>query len=54
MDNPYIGILDFLVIPAILFLGLALIPIGIFLSPAAALFRIARTHGAGWGFFSLS
>jgi len=32
VDNPYIGILIFLIIPAILFLGLALIPVGIFLS----------------------
>jgi nitrate/TMAO reductase-like tetraheme cytochrome c subunit len=31
-DNPYIGILIFLIIPAILFLGLALIPIGVTLS----------------------
>jgi nitrate/TMAO reductase-like tetraheme cytochrome c subunit len=32
VDNPYIGILIFLIIPAILFLGLALIPAGIFLA----------------------
>jgi nitrate/TMAO reductase-like tetraheme cytochrome c subunit len=32
VSNPYIGILIFMVIPAILFLGLALIPIGIFLA----------------------
>jgi nitrate/TMAO reductase-like tetraheme cytochrome c subunit len=32
VSNPYIGILIFIVIPAILFLGLALIPIGIFLA----------------------
>ena len=31
-SNPYIGILIFLIIPAVLFLGLALIPIGIFLA----------------------
>ena len=32
VDNPYIGIVIFLIIPAILFLGLALIPVGIFLA----------------------
>src|SRR5881628_989074 len=32
IDNPYIGILVFLIIPAFLFLGLALIPVGIFLA----------------------
>jgi hypothetical protein len=32
VDNPYIGILFFLIIPAILILGLALIPVGVFLS----------------------
>jgi nitrate/TMAO reductase-like tetraheme cytochrome c subunit len=32
VTNPYIGILIFMVIPTILFLGLALIPIGIFLA----------------------
>ena len=31
-DNPYIGILAFLIIPAVLFLGLALIPIGVLLA----------------------
>jgi nitrate/TMAO reductase-like tetraheme cytochrome c subunit len=31
-DNPYIGILIFLIIPAVLFLGLALIPIGVILA----------------------
>ena len=31
-DNPYIGIVVFLVIPALLFAGLAMIPIGIVLS----------------------
>jgi nitrate/TMAO reductase-like tetraheme cytochrome c subunit len=31
-DNPYVGIVAFLIIPVIFFLGLGLIPIGIFLS----------------------
>jgi hypothetical protein len=31
VDNPYIGILVFLVLPAIFFAGLALIPIGVYL-----------------------
>ena len=32
VDNPYMGIVVFLVLPAIFFTGLALIPIGIYLS----------------------
>jgi nitrate/TMAO reductase-like tetraheme cytochrome c subunit len=32
VDNPYVGIVVFLIIPAIFFSGLALIPIGIYLS----------------------
>ena len=32
VDNPYVGILVFLVIPAIFFAGLLLIPIGVYLS----------------------
>ena len=32
VDNPYVGIVVFLVLPAIFFAGLALIPIGIYLS----------------------
>src|SRR3954462_4185978 len=31
-DNPYVGILAFLIIPVLFFAGLALIPIGIFLA----------------------
>jgi len=31
VDNPYIGIVFFLILPAIFFLGLALVPIGIYL-----------------------
>src|SRR6185312_15655684 len=31
-DNPYVGIIVFLILPVILFTGLALIPIGIYLS----------------------
>src|SRR5581483_2329547 len=31
-DNPYVGIIAFLIIPAVFFVGLALIPIGIFLA----------------------
>jgi len=32
VDNPYIGILVFLVLPTVFFSGLALIPIGVYLS----------------------
>jgi hypothetical protein len=32
VDNPYVGILVFLVLPAIFFTGLALVPIGVYLS----------------------
>jgi len=32
VDNPYIGIVVFLILPIVLFAGLALIPIGVFLS----------------------
>ena len=32
VDNPYVGIVVFLVIPAIFFTGLALVPIGVYLS----------------------
>src|SRR5207253_737342 len=32
VSHPYIGILIFLIIPALLFLGLALIPVGVFLA----------------------
>ena len=32
VDNPYVGIVVFLVLPAIFFTGLALVPIGIYLS----------------------
>jgi len=32
VDNPYVGILVFLVIPALFFTGLALVPIGVYLS----------------------
>src|SRR6476646_8284216 len=32
VDNPYVGILVFLVIPAIFFAGLLLIPVGVYLS----------------------
>ena len=32
VDNPYVGILVFLILPAIFFTGLALIPIGVYLS----------------------
>ncbi len=50
VSNPYIGILIFIVIPAILFLGLGLIPIGIFLARrqiAAGLSGI-RDRKAAW------
>ena len=32
VDNPYIGILAFVVLPFVFFLGLALVPIGVFLA----------------------
>ena len=32
VDNPYVGIVVFLVLPAIFFTGLLLIPIGVYLS----------------------
>lgn len=32
VDNPYVGILVFFVLPAIFFTGLALVPIGVYLS----------------------
>jgi hypothetical protein len=32
VDNPYVGIVVFLVLPAIFFVGLALVPIGVYLS----------------------
>ena len=32
VDNPYVGILVFLILPAIFFTGLALVPIGVYLS----------------------
>src|SRR5215469_14309875 len=31
-DNPYVGIVVFLILPIVFFLGLALIPIGVYLS----------------------
>jgi hypothetical protein len=32
VDNPYVGIIIFLILPIVFFIGLALIPIGIYLS----------------------
>ena len=32
VDNPYIGIIVFLILPVMFFAGLALIPIGVYLS----------------------
>src|SRR6266576_4621816 len=32
VDNPYVGILVFLILPAIFFTGLLLIPVGVYLS----------------------
>ena len=32
VDNPYVGIVVFLVLPALFFTGLALVPIGVYLS----------------------
>jgi hypothetical protein len=40
VDNPYVGILAFMVVPAGFFLGLSLIPVGIWLR-----FRSERKHG---------
>src|SRR5450432_539466 len=50
VDNPYIGIIIFLVIPAILFLGLALIPIGIFLARRHVVAGLSEVvdRGAAW------
>jgi nitrate/TMAO reductase-like tetraheme cytochrome c subunit len=50
VDNPYIGILIFLIIPAILFLGLALIPVGIFLARRRIVsgFNTAMDSRAAW------
>ena len=41
VDNPYVGILVFLVLPAVFFAGLALIPIGIYLSKRQILGKVA-------------
>src|SRR5262245_61138208 len=42
-DNPYIGIVVFLIIPMVFFLGLILVPIGIFLAKRRIKHRI-ETH----------
>lgn len=49
-DNPYIGILIFLIIPALLFLGLALIPVGVFLArrQIATGLSAVTDHRAAW------
>src|SRR5271170_4639477 len=49
VDNPYIGILVFIVIPAVFFTGLALIPVGILLAKrkvAAGLATLPDTNVA--------
>ena len=42
VDNPYIGILVFLVIPFVLFAGLVMVPLGIFLARRRARQRLAE------------
>ena len=41
VDNPYVGIIVFLVLPAIFFTGLLLIPIGVYLSKR----QVREGHG---------
>jgi hypothetical protein len=58
VDNPYIGIIVFLILPIIFFVGLALIPIGIYLSrkrirgevAEPAFDRRAALHRLAWFF----
>lgn len=58
VDNPYIGIVVFLVLPLILFVGLALVPVGIFISKrriregidSATLDRKSVLRRIGWFF----
>ena len=58
VSNPYIGIIVFLILPIVFFLGLALIPIGVYLSkrqigeglPEAGFDRRAAPHRLAWFF----
>ena len=58
VSNPYIGIIVFLILPIVFFLGLALIPIGVYLSkrqirqglPGAGFDRRAALHRLAWFF----
>lgn len=58
VSNPYIGIIVFLILPVIFFIGLALIPIGVYLSkrqirqglPAAEFDRRTALHRLAWFF----
>jgi nitrate/TMAO reductase-like tetraheme cytochrome c subunit len=58
VSNPYIGIIVFLILPVIFFIGLALIPIGVYLSKRrirqglaeAAFDRRAALHRLAWFF----
>ena len=43
VDNPYVGILVFLILPAIFFTGLALVPIGVYLSERRIRAGLAET-----------
>src|ERR1700733_4105467 len=44
VDNPYIGLLIFVLIPIIFFLGLALIPLGIWLGKRQVAAEFATLH----------
>jgi len=58
VSNPYIGIIVFLILPIVFFVGLALIPIGVYLSkrqirpglPEAGFDRRAALHRLAWFF----
>jgi len=58
VSNPYIGIIVFLILPIVFFLGLALIPIGVYLSkrqigeglPEPGFDRRAALHRLAWFF----
>jgi len=58
VSNPYIGIIVFLILPIVFFLGLALIPIGVYLSkrqireglPDTGFDRSAALHRLAWFF----
>ncbi len=54
VENPYIGLLIFILIPIIFFAGLALIPIGIMLAKrqGAVGLAVAKRRGSAWPSFS--